>query len=174
MSTALRVLSNGDGERQRLLTQHIAGLEKGETISQVELIGFLGLDPEKNCKDYAIACMQLVGRIIGSFKERNDPATVHMDHGSIRICTETQADIYNDRAFASAHDKQKRAVRRHMDIKESGLSDEARAVHPHKVICMQRYLQETERSIKRDKLQRSLLSSSLSLPLPNPRRPEEE
>ena len=96
-------------------------LTKGSVITEKEIVEVTGIaadDPQ-----FPLARLGLMAKIERAMLERDNPASVRQDKGSIRILTDPEAAAYQPREFARHTRGLRRSLRRLGQVNGSNLSD---------------------------------------------------
>ena len=121
----------------------VESLQKGSFISPSEIEGITGVII--GTPNYQFALMQLRYEIENELGHLGRPVTVKSEGAGLRILTDSEASIYNERQGNLARFKLFRAFRRNKNVDEANLSDPERQVHYRTLEVQGKYVQALKR-----------------------------
>lgn len=114
-------------------------LKKGDTIPPDRLEQLTGC--ERGTSKYQLAVLTLRERIVKECHERGREFTVAIIKGALRILTDSEASLYNARAFKGKFRGAGRALKRAARVDTSNLDDGQKKEHERNLIVFGKMLQ---------------------------------
>ena len=114
-------------------------LQKGDYLSRTEIEEITG--EMEGTREYQFALMQLRQEIEHGLRYLGRPATIKTEGGGLRVLTDAEAAVYNDRHGDLARFKLFRAFRRNQAVDEANLSDAERQAHYRTLEVQGKYVQ---------------------------------
>jgi hypothetical protein len=106
---------------------NLSNLQKGDYISPYEIEGMSG--ETEGTRGFQFAVMQLRSEIETALACAGRPATIKTEGGGLRVLTDAEAAVYNDRHGDLARFKLFRAFRRNQAVDEAYLTPPERQAH---------------------------------------------